>query len=192
MNMSLSPKQKNYLLTLARKTITDYFSEGGKVKIDAKEIDGDLLKPAATFVTLTKSDELRGCIGNLIAKKPLYQDIINNSLLAAFSDNRFPQVKKEELTEIKIEISILTRPKPYRYDNIDSLLKSIEPKNHGVIIQNGFFQATYLPQVWDDLPDKIEFLESLCQKAGLPKNAWKDPETEIFYYSAEKFREPDK
>lgn len=192
MVMDLSDKQKTFLLNLARQTIVDYFSIGQKTKIDRGKVDKELLKPASTFVTLTKKGELRGCVGSLIAKKPLYEDIINNSLLAAFSDTRFPQVGKDELSEIKIEISVLSEPKPYLYNNIDELIKKIEPKKHGLIIQNGFNQATYLPQVWDELPDKIIFLESLCLKAGLPQNAWQSDSTEIFYYQVDKFSESDK
>ena len=187
--MKLSPDQKTCLLKLARQALTDYFDKGEKTKIDIDKIDSLFLKPAATFVTLTKKGDLRGCIGNLIAKKPLYEDIVNNALLAAFGDSRFPQVKKEELADIKIEISILSEAKPYQYDSADSLLKQIKPRKHGVIIQKGFYQATYLPQVWDDLPDKIEFLESLCQKAGLPKDAWQDNDCEILCYKVLNFSE---
>ena len=187
--MKLSSKQKNYLLSLARQTITDYFDKSKKTLVNPKEIDKELTKPAATFVTLTKSGELRGCVGNLVAKKPLYQDVINNALMSAFFDNRFPQLKERELKDIKIEISILSRPIPYKHENTVSLLEQVKPKKHGVIIQNGFNQATYLPQVWDDLSDKVEFLESLCIKAGLPKEAWKEESTEIFYYMVEHFSE---
>ena len=189
MNMKLSPQQKTYLLNLARKTISDYFDKSEKTQVNPGEIDKEITKPAATFVTLTKFGELRSCIGNLIAKKPLHQDVINNALLASFSDNRFPQLRERELKDIKIEISILSEPVPYKYDDIDSLLEQIKPKEHGVIIQNGFNQATYLPQVWDDLKDKVEFLESLCVKAGLPTEAWKEKTTEIFYYTVEHFSE---
>lgn len=187
--MLLSKEQKTYLLSLARKTISDYFDKKEKTLLDSTKIDKELLSLAATFVTLTEFGQLRGCVGNLIAKKPLHQDVINNALLSAFFDNRFPQLKKDELKDIKIEISILSKPAPYSYDNISSLLEQIKSKKHGVIIQNGFNQATYLPQVWDDLPDKIQFLESLSLKAGLPKEAWKEKTTEFFYYTVEKFSE---
>lgn len=187
--MHLSPNQKNYLLKLARQTITDYFDKSEKTSLDPEKIDKELTKPAATFVTLTKLGELRGCVGNLIAKKPLYQDIINNTLMSAFGDNRFPQLTKNESKNIKIEISILSDPSPYPHKNAASLLEKIKPNTHGIIIQNGFNQATYLPQVWDDLPNKTEFLESLCTKAGLSKESWKEESTEIFYYTVEKFSE---
>lgn len=187
--MPLSNEQKIYLLNLARQTIADYFNKGEKTALDPQEIVEELSKPAATFVTLTIDGDLRGCVGNLIAKKPLYQDIINNSLLAAFGDNRFPQLTQKELEIIKVEISILSEPTPYKFDSPDSLLEQIMPKKHGLIIQNSYDQATYLPQVWDDLPDKIDFLESLCQKAGLPKESWKDESTKIFYYTVGHFSE---
>ena len=187
--MSLPPDQKTYLLNLARQTIEDYFNKHQKPEIDVKKIDPILAKPAATFVTLTKNGELRGCIGSLIARKPLFQNIIDNSLLAAFADNRFPQVEESELDTIKIEISVLLESKPYQYHNADILLKVIQPNKHGIIIQNGFNQATFLPQVWGDLPDKTQFLEALCQKANLDKNAWRDPSSEIFFYTVENFSE---
>lgn len=185
----LSRNQKQFLLNLARKSISDYFDKGKKVKIDAGKIDKELTQPAATFVTLTEFKQLHGCIGNLIAKKPLYEDVINNALLAAFADNRFPQVNKNELKDIKIEISILSEPTPYENNSPDELLNEINQKKHGIIIQNGFNQATYLPQVWDDVKDKTKFLESLCLKAGLPKDSWEEKMTEIFHYTVEKFSE---
>ncbi len=183
--MNFTNDQKHYLLNLARQTLEDYFDKHQKPSVDIKKIDLMLTKPAATFVTLTKKGELRGCIGSLLAKRPLYEDIINNSLLAAFSDSRFPQVEKNELYNIKIEISVLSKALPYQYHDISSLLKAIEPQEHGVIIQNGFNQATFLPQVWEELSNAEQFLSHLCQKAGLNPNQWKK-NVEIKTYTVEK------
>lgn len=187
----LSLDQKNFLLNLARQTIEDYFSKHEKPSVDIKKIDPILTKPAATFVTLTKKGELRGCIGSIIPRKKMYEDVINNALLAAFGDNRFAPVEKNELGDIKIEISVLSKAKPYQYSSVNELLKAIESKKHGVILQIGFNQATFLPQVWEELPDKIQFLECLCQKAGLDKNAWRESGTEIFFYTVDKFSESE-
>jgi AmmeMemoRadiSam system protein A len=118
----------------------------------------------------------------------LYEDIINNTLLAGFGDARFVPLKEAEIVDIKIEISILSEPQVYDCSK-EELLKNIKANVHGIIVQQGFNQATYLPQVWQDLPEKELFLQSLCQKAGLEKNSWKNENTELFYYTVEKFSE---
>lgn len=186
----MKEKSKLFLLALARQTIVDYFELGEKVKISDKDLPNpELHNIAATFVTLTEKERLRGCVGSLIAKKKMYEDVINNALYAAFADTRFEPVAKEEIPKIKIEISVLSGAIPYHHKDVEDLLKKIKKGEHGLIIQKGYAQATYLPQVWEDLPDKREFLSSLCQKAGLPANAWQDKDCEIFYYTVEKFAE---
>lgn len=186
----MDSKNKKFLLALARQTIVDYYETGQKIKLDEGKIpDQELSHKAATFVTLTEDGMLRGCIGSLLAKRKMYEDVINNALYAAFGDARFNPVSREEIPKIKIEISVLSGSKPYKHKNQTELLQKIKPKEHGVIVQKGYSQATYLPQVWDDLRDKKEFLSSLCQKAGLDKNAWQSQNCEIFYYTVEKFSE---
>jgi len=186
----LSEKSKKYLLAIARQTLVDYFNTGIKLTINEKDIiDKEMLKKAATFVTLHKHKNLRGCIGSIKARNKMYEDVINNALLAAFGDNRFEQLSSSELNEIKIEISVLSEPKPYLSKDYQELLDQIKVDEHGIIIQDGFNQATFLPQVWQDLPDKKEFLSALCQKAGLEKNSWREENTELFYYTVEKFSE---
>ncbi|OQB05707.1 MAG: hypothetical protein BWY19_00840 [bacterium ADurb.Bin212] len=185
----IDKKSQKFLLALSRQTLVDYFVTGKKIKIVDNELpERKLSDKAATFVTLTKAGELRGCVGSLKAKKALYEDIINNTLLAGFGDARFTPLKEEEIPEVKIEISILSEPRPYTCAR-QELLENIKANDHGVIIQKDFNQATYLPQVWQELPDKERFLETLCQKAGLEKNSWLDESTELFYYTVEKFSE---
>ena len=129
-----------------------------------------LQENSATFVTLTKGedDRLRGCIGSLEAYRPLYKDIIANAKSAAFSDPRFEPLSVDELEEIDIEVSILTKPQEIRYVDISDLKKQIRAGIDGVVLEYNGHRATYLPQVWEQLPQFEIFFNSLCQKANLP------------------------
>ena len=188
----ITKESKKYLLSLARQTLVDYFSVGQKIKIDNSKLSDKLLsKQAATFVTLLKQGDLRGCVGSLIAKKMMYEDVINNTLLAGFGDPRFEPLKEKEIKDVVIEISVLSEHKPYIYDNTDELLDKIKSGKHGVIVQKDFAQATFLPQVWRDIPSKNDFMNALCRKAGLDEKAWHEPDIEIFYYEIENFSEID-
>lgn len=186
----MNKKSQQYLLALARQTLVDYYETGKKIKLNEGSLpDPALSKNAATFVTLTKDDKLRGCVGSLIPKKKMYEDVINNALLAGFGDPRFPQLAREEIAEVKIEISILSKPEPFVNNSVESLLKEIIPWKDGLVLQQGLSQSTFLPDVWNELPTTQEFLEALSQKAGLDKDAWKSSDTEIFHYKVEKFSE---
>jgi AmmeMemoRadiSam system protein A len=143
-----------------------------------------MLKPANTpeitkkdrgcFVTLTKSGVLRGCIGYIEGIKPLFEAIIDNAKNAAMSDPRFPEVTPEELHDIRIEISVLTPPEPLEYKDPQDLLNKLVPGQDGIILQSGFHQSTYLPQVWEHFSNqKVDFLEELSLKGGMPKDGWK-------------------
>lgn len=143
-------------------------------------------RKGASFVTLAKNKILRGCIGSLNAVQELYKDVIENAKHAAFDDYRFPQVKKNELSEIRIEVSVLSIPKKLEFKNEKELLKKID-KDMGIILRKGFSSATFLPQVWEDIPDKTDFLENLCIKAGINKDSWKS--SEIYFYRVEKIKE---
>jgi AmmeMemoRadiSam system protein A len=188
--MKLKETSKQFLLHLSRHTLEEYFNNSKKPEIIESDIsDPKITKKGATFVTLTIDGELRGCIGTLIPKNKIYKDVINNTLNAAFSDPRFPQLSKNELTRVKIEISILSEPKHVALGSPEEFLKELEKSKPGLIIQLGLNQATYLPQVWEDLPDPEEFMSSLCQKAGLSSEDWKRPDAEIFSYNVEHFLE---
>ena len=132
----------------------------------------ELKKDGAAFVTLTTEpyNQLRGCIGSLSAYQPLYKDIIANAQSAALRDPRFKPLSTDELDKIKIEVSILSEPKPLEYSSIGDLRKKIRPKVDGVVLELDGHRATYLPQVWEQLPNFDEFFSTLCQKAGLPGN----------------------
>ena len=187
--MKPNTKEKEFLLKLARQTLEEHFIAGKKLEIDEKKVPRVLREKRATFVTLFKNGELRGCVGQILPKLPLYKDVTNNTLSAAFSDTRFPQLKYDELKNLKIEISILTVPKRIIYDDVKDLLVKIKAGEYGIIMQSGFSQATFLPDVWKQLPKIEDFLTNLSLKAGLGPDAWENPDCEFFYYRTESFQE---
>jgi len=168
------------LTTLSKKTLEAFFEN--KKFIPNEKTKQEFSKPLACFVTLTKNKNLRGCIGSLKPTRPLYKDVIENTIHAAFHDPRFAPLTKKELKLIKIEISVLSSPKKLNFKTPEELLKKLN-KNLGLILKKGFYSATFLPQVWKEIPNKINFLEHLSLKAGLDKNAWKT--SEIFYYTVD-------
>ena len=182
--------KKEVLLTLARGAIAEVF---GQKRLDKEAIlkaHPWLEKPGAAFVTLNRRENgaLRGCIGSLVAHRSLYDDIVKNAQSAAFSDPRFPALTPEEFDKITVEVSLLSKPKPLSYSSIDDLRSKIRPGIDGVILKLGSYQATYLPQVWEPLPDFDVFFASLCQKAGLP-GACLSQHPEIFVYQVEEYHE---
>jgi len=177
-------EEQVFLLKLARDVIKSKL-EGVQIKLD--KIPESLTAIGCCFVTLSINGELRGCIGHLEAFEPLYLNVINNAINSAFYDSRFNPLFRDEFNKIKVEISVLSKPERLIYLNSDDLLSNLSSKP-GVILKRGFHQATFLPQVWDVIPDKTEFLENLSVKAGLHSNAWLD-KPEIFLYSVEKFSE---
>lgn len=168
------------LTEIARKTLEEYFN--GKEFILDSDIKEKYKNKRACFVTLTKNGKLRGCIGSLQARQELWKEVQENAVNAAFEDPRFPMLEENELRKIKIEVSILSEPKKLKFDDDKDLLKKLD-KNKGIILKRGAYSATFLPQVWKDLPDKKTFLEHLCMKAGLEKNDWKS--SEIWLYNVE-------
>ncbi len=143
-----------------------------------------LRENGAAFVTINKrpTDQLRGCIGSLQAYRPLYKDIISNAQAAALHDPRFPPLTPEELKDIKIEVSILSEPEPLAYTDTADLKKKIVPMKDGIVLRHDGYQATYLPQVWEQLPDFDAFFSSLCMKAGLPGDCLNlHPQIEVYH-----------
>lgn len=170
------------LLKLAREVIFSKLNE--KEIIVEEDIKNKFSRKGACFVTLTINDNLRGCIGTLEAHLPLYLDVINNSINASFFDPRFNELGIDEFNKIKIELSILTKPEKLGkgLDVIDKI-----DEDMGIILKKGSNSATFLPQVWEELTEKKEFLEYLSRKAGLSKDSWKD--AELSYYRVEKIKE---
>lgn len=184
-----SAPQKKEMLALARTAITTFLETSKAPKIGVKEVAPYLKKPTGVFVTITIDGQLKGCIGHLTAIMPLYKDIIENAISAAFKDPRFMPLQKNELEKIRIEISILGKPEKMTYTDANDLLSKLTPLRDGVTISKGFYKATYLPQVWEELSDKESFMCSLCMKAGLDPYTWKTEKIDVETYQVEKFEE---
>ncbi len=185
----LSEEEQTFLLNLARETLEKYLEDGSLPVVDELKLTPRLKEKRACFVTLNENGMLRGCIGNLTPEKELYKGVIENAVNAAVKDPRFNPVTYEELSKITLEISVLTLPEKVSYENAEDLLKKIEGK--GVTIHYGLYRATFLPQVWEQLPNPEEFLSHLCSKAGLPSNFWKEGKLEVEVYSAQVFGEEE-
>ena len=145
--------------------------------------------PGACFVTLTRDGALRGCIGSLEAWRPLGQDLIHNACAAAFEDPRFAPVTAAEWPEIRLEVSLLAAPQTLTCQDRADLLARLRPGEDGLILAEGARRATFLPQVWEQLPDPEDFLGQLCRKAGLPPRHW-SPELRFWRYQVKQWKEP--
>jgi len=186
-NPPLEPEVKKYLLTTARNSIGVKLGEAPKPLNDLKAKILD--EKRGVFVTLEIDGQLRGCIGDISPVFSLREGVHRNAINAAFKDPRFPPLSPEEFKKISIEISVLTPPRKLPYSSSADLLKKLVPLKHGVILDAGYTGATYLPQVWEQLPDKESFLSSLCMKAGLPADEWRNGELSVSIYEAEVFGE---
>ena len=178
----LTQQEKDLLLTIARKSIEARLAG---VKMPSPEIgSGPLKEKRGAFVTLKKQARLRGCIGFIEARKPLCEAVEEMAQAAAFSDPRFPPLRKDELKSLHIEISVLTPLK--RIQDVSE----IEVGHHGIYMVKGFHSGLLLPQVAAEYNwDRTTFLRETCRKAGLEGNAWEDPDTQIFIFSAQVFSE---
>jgi AmmeMemoRadiSam system protein A len=187
--MALAPQDRQALLKLARKTIIRQARGQGLPDVDLDAVSEDLRRDAACFVTLTKHGQLRGCIGSLEARQPLVLDVRDNAIGAAFRDPRFPPVSAGEVGDLHVEISVLSHPEPLDYDGAEDLIAKLRPGIDGVVIERGWNRATFLPQVWEKLPDPHQFLQHLCLKAYLPADAYKRSGLDVYTYQVEEFEE---
>jgi AmmeMemoRadiSam system protein A len=183
----LSEEAGRYLVALARFTIETVLHQQATPPEPPAQAER-LGEPGAAFVTLTKRQGgLRGCIGSLIAHRPLIEDVRANALAAAFDDPRFPPLDAGELRDLTVEVSVLTKPEAVTYNDPHELLRLLRPDVDGVIIERGRHRATFLPQVWEQLPLPEEFLGHLCYKAGLAANAWRSGDLRVSIYQVQKF-----
>lgn len=183
-----SQAERKFLLKLARDSIGSILN-GSRLSVDGGGVSAKLKEKRGVFVTLMMGGQLRGCIGSLEAKAPLFRGVAENAERAAFSDPRFIQLRRSELDRIKIEISVLSPMKRLDYESSSGLLNYLGRNKPGVYIRRGFSSATYLPQVWEHFSAASEFLGSLCEKAGLDYGEWKSKELDVFVYSVEHFSE---
>ncbi len=177
-------KEKKTLLELARSSILGNVADLTEVPDNFKELRG-------VFVTLMKNGQLRGCIGNIEPVAPIYKAVVECAKSAAYHDFRFRPVQRDEIKSLDIEISILSRLEPLKYSTPDDLLKKLN-SSLGVVIEEGMNRATFLPQVWEELPRKGEFLSHLCTKAGLRSDEWRRGGLNVSVYTVEKFCEVEK
>jgi AmmeMemoRadiSam system protein A len=159
----------------------------GFSKYEAVKLYPEFVLPRATFITLKKDGHLRGCIGSLVAYRELFDDLVTNAKKAAFEDPRFRPVTIDELPNISLEVSILTPPTLVEYKNIEDLKSKITIGVDGIILKEGENQATFLPQVWEDIKDFDTFFIHLCKKARLDGNCL-DNHPQIYKYQAEKIK----
>jgi len=183
--------EKKFLLTLARTTLTHVAADGHLPEVSAKDVPPKLAETKACFVTLRENGTLRGCVGHIVPQEPLFQAVVDNAQSAATCDWRFPPVQSEEVGKIKIEISVLTEPQPLRFNSPEDLLGQLQPYEDGVVLRIGSCGATFLPQVWEQIPDKVEFLNHLSEKAGCEPSAWRGKDTSISIYHVEAFNESE-
>jgi len=188
-SQSLSPEDKKYLLELARTAIKQAIEHQPPPDIDLSILSTVLKANGASFVTLTIKEQLRGCIGALEAYQPLAVDVREHAIAAALEDYRFPPVSAGELSTITIEISRLTHPMPLTYSGTDSLIQNVHPGIDGVILSDGFRRATFLPQVWEQLPQPEDFLNHLCSKMGSNPDSWRKKHLDVSTYQVEEFHE---
>jgi len=181
----LNDNEKLILLTLVRETIKAKLSSAKAPKLP--EPSGALAEKCGAFVTLHKRGMLRGCIGNMTSSEPLVHTVQKMAIAAAFDDPRFPKLKANELGEIDIEISVLSP-----MQKIEDISK-IEVGTHGIMITKGWHRGVLLPQVATEFGwDRATFLEQTCNKAGLQKDAWREPDAVIEIFSAQVFGEKSK
>ncbi len=189
MDHTLSQDEKSLLLNIARDALEISVRTESLPTIDRSSLPQRLNEDGASFVTLTIQERLRGCIGTLEAYQPLALDVQEHAMAAALQDPRFPRVHPEELPTIKIEVSVLTPKTPLHYETPEELIEKIRPKIDGVVLQDGFRKATFLPQVWEKLPDPAEFLSHLSLKMGAQSDVWRKKPLDVYLYQVEEFHE---
>jgi AmmeMemoRadiSam system protein A len=181
---SLTNQQQQILLDIAKKSIAHGLAHGNALPISLNDYPAQLQEVRATFVTLEINHRLRGCIGTLEAGQPLVLDIAKNAFLAAFRDPRFPPVSTAEYPQLEIHLSILTAAQPITFISEEDLISQLQPRVDGLILQDGGRRGTFLPMVWDSLPEPRQFLQQLKVKAGLPSHYWSTT-LQVFRYSCE-------
>lgn len=174
------------LLAIARDSLAEAFRLASARRFD----EPWLHEPGATFVTLRLGGELRGCVGTIRAYRPLGEDVHANARAAAFGDSRFLPLPVAELSAVTLEVSLLSAPEPLPVKSEREALASLRPGVDGLILELGEYRSTFLPQVWEQLPERREFLVQLKRKAGLAPGHW-SPDVKLWRYTVTKWEEPE-
>jgi uncharacterized protein len=189
MGEQLTLEEKKILLRLARQALESAVRKEPLPRIEDVLLTPTLRAEGASFVTLTVRGNLRGCIGALQPYQSLADDVREHAVAAAMEDYRFPSVQESELNNIEIEVSRLTEPVLLKYSDSDDLLTNLHPGIDGVILRDGLRRATFLPQVWEKIPDPAEFLDNLCYKMGAAPGTWRRKHLEVLVYQVDEFHE---
>lgn len=189
MSDTLTADEKLTLLRLARAALENAVRGKQLPELDEARLTPLLRADGASFVTLTIRGDLRGCIGALLPYQPLAADVREHAVGAGLEDYRFPPVSVGELSRIHIEVSRLTVPQPLVYRDADDLLSRLRPGIDGLILTDGSRRSTFLPQVWEKLPDPDSFLSNLCAKMGAAPNLWRHKHLDAKIYQVEEFQE---
>lgn len=161
-----------FLLGLARESIDYGFDNKAPLPVHLDELPAALAEPAATFTTLRLAGALRGCCGRLEAAEPLATDVAHSAFTAAFRDPRFEPLQRDEFAAINVEVSVLTPMEPMQVNDEADLLELLQPGVDGLVIAEGWRRATFLPKVWESLPEPRQFLGQLKLKCGLSQDYW--------------------
>lgn len=189
MEQELNKLEQEILLTIARESIEESVRGLPFPDLSLNKLPPNLQADGASFVTLTIFGNLRGCIGTLEPYQPLAMDVQEHAAAAALQDPRFPRVMPKELGDIEIEVSVLSPKQVLDYNNPEELVQKIRPKIDGVVLQDGFRKATFLPQVWEQLENPEVFLSHLCAKMGASSDLWRKEPLQVYTYQVQEFHE---
>ena len=189
MTKNLTKEEGSHLIAVARKAIEEHLKGDASPALDLEAVSSSLKEMGACFVTLTIDGALRGCVGSIEASQPLIKDVQDRAVGAAFNDPRFPPLRPDEYPGLKVEVSHLTPPVKLNYSTPEELINQLRPGIDGVILHHQYRRATFLPQVWDQIPDPDLFLGRLCLKMGLEPSTWQKDHIEVETYQVEKFTE---
>lgn len=181
-----SAGDRKILLEVAAASIRHGLEKGRPLPVNLDDYPETLRQPGASFVTLNIDGQLRGCIGSLEATRPLVEDVADNAFAAAFRDPRFPPVSAAEYPQLEYHISILTPAEPMQFESEEDLIRQLRPGVDGLVLSDRGRRGTFLPSVWQSLPDPRDFLRHLKQKAGLPPDHWSDT-LQVARYTVEEF-----
>lgn len=184
--MSLTEALQQILLDLARQSIAHGLQTGRPLTVNLAQCPAELRQPRATFVTLEQAGLLRGCVGVLEPIRALAEDVAENAFAAAFRDRRFQPLSPDELSELELHISVLSPNTEIRFNSEAELIAKLRPGTDGLILEAGSKRGTFLPSVWDSLPNPQDFLQHLKQKAGLPADYWSTT-LRVYRYTTEMF-----